>query len=171
MCFALSTTDGQGKCCVYTGPSLIHVHVNYAQQVPYPSWKSQECGRCQAWCGELPTAPGPSRWLCLTHWMSQSRRPHPCPQRPASPFHEGLSLTGGPFLLGLADDSFSFQTLLTPERGACLPVFSSSWFPVCLFYQIVRSGKTESVFHLFLNSILIYIRVIFYLYICICVCI
>lgn len=76
----------------------------------------------------------------------------------------------GLFLLCLGDSSFSFQTLLTYERGAFLSMFTSSWFPVSLFYQIVRPGKIESVFYVFLNSILIYIKVFIYIYMSIYAC-
>lgn len=116
----------------------------------------------------------PSCWLCQTHWVSQSQRPHPCPQGSDSPSHRGFFLTRRPFLLCLAA-SISFQTLLTSERGALFPVFSGSRLVPCLSFlpdceiwqdRICVSSLLKFNFNLHQSHILF-----IYMYICVYVCV
>lgn len=137
---------------------------------PVPSGKSQQCGSAKPGCVESCPTP-PAFPLALPDPLDVPvTNTYTCLQKPGSPSLQSLSLTEGLFSLAWVTPPPPFR-LSSHLKGAFLPVFSSSWFPVCLFNQIVRSGKTASMFHPFLHAILIYIKVIFYLCIYVYMCV
>lgn len=82
------------------GSSLVHTSPKYAQQVPDPSQRSQQWGRCHT-CGVGNCPPSFSCWLCKTHWCAMIQN---CFMFPLvfDPSPEGL------FLLCLVN-AYSFQ--------------------------------------------------------------